>query len=72
MLRTRLAAQRLQCAAQCSRWSVSLVPRSDECSPDAARFALGLSGFLLLTVWTLPPWIVVALLVAAGLLFGLV
>jgi chromate transporter len=36
------------------------------------QIALGLSGFLLLTVWTLPPWIVFALLAAAGLLFGLV
>jgi chromate transporter len=35
-------------------------------------FALALGGFLLLTVWKLPPWIVVALLAAAGTLSGLV
>jgi chromate transporter len=34
-------------------------------------FALALGGFLLLTVWKLPPWIVVALLAAAGTLSGL-
>jgi chromate transporter len=31
-------------------------------------FAMALTGFLLLTVWKLPPWIVVALLAAAGAL----
>jgi chromate transporter len=35
-------------------------------------FALALGGFLLLTVWKLPPWIAVALLAAAGTLSGLV
>jgi chromate transporter len=35
-------------------------------------FALALGGFLLLTVWKLPPWIVVAPLAAAGSLSGLV
>jgi chromate transporter len=35
-------------------------------------FALALGGFLLLTVWKLPPWIVVALLAAAGTLSGCV
>jgi chromate transporter len=34
-------------------------------------FALALGGFLLLTVWKLPPWIVVALLAAVGALSGL-
>lgn len=34
-------------------------------------FALALGGFLLLTVWKMPPWIVVALLAAAGTLSGL-
>ncbi len=34
-------------------------------------FALALAGFLLLTVWKLPPWIVVALLAAAGAVSGL-
>jgi chromate transporter len=34
-------------------------------------FALALGGFLLLTVWKLPPWIVVALLAAAGTLSAL-
>jgi chromate transporter len=34
-------------------------------------FAMALTGFLLLTVWKLPPWIVVALLAAAGALSGL-
>lgn len=34
-------------------------------------FALALTGFLLLTVWKLPPWIVVALLATAGTLSGL-
>ncbi len=33
-------------------------------------FALALGGFLLLAVWKLPPWIVVALLAAAGTLSG--
>jgi chromate transporter len=35
-------------------------------------FALALGGFLLLTVWKLPPWIVVALLAGAGTLSQLV
>src|SRR6266700_747000 len=34
-------------------------------------FALALAGFLLLTVWKLPPWIVVTLLAAAGAVSGL-
>jgi chromate transporter len=34
-------------------------------------FALALAGFLLLTVWKLPPWIVVLLLAGAGVLSGL-
>jgi chromate transporter len=34
-------------------------------------FALALGGFLLLTVWKMPPWIVVGLLAAAGALSGL-
>jgi chromate transporter len=33
-------------------------------------FALALGGFLLLTVWKMPPWIVVVLLAAAGALSG--
>ena len=33
-------------------------------------FALALAGFLLLSVWKAPPWIVVALLAAAGALLG--
>jgi chromate transporter len=33
-------------------------------------FALALAGFLLLTVWKLPPWIVVVLLATAGALSG--
>lgn len=33
--------------------------------------ALALAGFLLLTVWELPPWIVVVLLVAGGTLLHL-
>lgn len=35
-------------------------------------FALALGGFLLLTVWRLPPWIVVVLLAAAGVLSAIV
>jgi chromate transporter len=34
-------------------------------------FALALAGFLLLTVWKVPPWIVVVLLAGAGVLSGL-
>lgn len=34
-------------------------------------FALALAGFLLLTVWKLPPWTVVVLLVAFGTMSGL-
>ena len=34
-------------------------------------FALALAGFLLLTVWKAPPWIVVALLAGAGVLSSL-
>ena len=37
----------------------------------ARDFALALGGFLLLTVWKAPPWIVVVLLAAAGALSGL-
>ena len=33
-------------------------------------FALALAGFLLLTVWKAPPWIVVVLLAAVGALLG--
>ena len=33
-------------------------------------FALALTGFLLLTVWKVPPWIVVMLLAATGALLG--
>ncbi|MGM4932838.1 chromate efflux transporter [Tardiphaga sp. 1201_B9_N1_1] len=35
-------------------------------------FALALAGFLLLTLWKLPPWIVVVLLAGAGILSKLV
>ena len=35
-------------------------------------FALALGGFLLLTVWKAPPWVVVALLAAGGALLGAV
>ena len=34
-------------------------------------FVLALGGFLLLTVWKMPPWIVVVLLAGAGVLSGL-
>ena len=34
-------------------------------------FAVALAGFLLLTVWKLPPWIVVALLALAGAILQL-
>jgi chromate transporter len=33
-------------------------------------FALALAGFLLLTVWKLPPWTVVVLLASAGTLLS--
>jgi chromate transporter len=33
-------------------------------------FALAVGGFLLLTVWKAPPWVVVVLLAAAGTLFA--
>lgn len=33
-------------------------------------FALALSGFLLLTVWKAPPWIVVVMLAASWALLG--
>ena len=35
-------------------------------------FALALAGFLLLTVWKSPPWVVVVLLAAAGALSAFV
>jgi len=35
-------------------------------------FALALAGFLLLTVWKMPPWVVVVLLAAAGALSQLI
>jgi chromate transporter len=35
-------------------------------------FALALAGFLLLTIWEMPPWIVVVLLGSTGALSGLV
>src|SRR4029450_2636358 len=35
-------------------------------------FAFALAGFLLLTVWKLPPWVVVLLLAVAGILARLV
>jgi chromate transporter len=45
-----------------SSWKRSTLPRD---------FALALAGFLLLTVWKLPPWIVVVFLAAAGVLSSL-
>ena len=35
-------------------------------------FAVALTGFLLLTVWKLPPWIVVVLLAATGAVLRLI
>ena len=35
-------------------------------------FAVALTGFLLLTVWKLPPWIVVVLLAATGAILRLI
>jgi chromate transporter len=35
-------------------------------------FVFALAGFLLLTVWKMPPWIVVVLLAAVGVLSALV
>ncbi|GAB3540526.1 chromate efflux transporter [Noviherbaspirillum agri] len=35
---------------------------------DASDFTVALTGFLLLTVWKTPPWVVVALLAIAGIL----
>ena len=37
---------------------------------SAADFLLALAGFLLLTVWRTPPWIVVGLLAVAGVFSG--
>ncbi|WP_458792590.1 chromate efflux transporter [Yoonia sp. MH D7] len=34
-------------------------------------FALGLSGFILLTVWKAPPWIIVVLMASGGVVLGL-
>jgi chromate transporter len=34
-------------------------------------FTIALGGFLLLTVWKVPPWIVVVLLAGTGLLFSI-
>tara|TARA_R110002051_G_scaffold113899_1_gene186437 strand:- start:1242 stop:2462 length:1221 start_codon:yes stop_codon:yes gene_type:complete len=34
-------------------------------------FALGLTGFILLTVWKAPPWIIVVLIAFAGVVLGL-
>ncbi len=34
-------------------------------------FALGLTGFLLLTVWNVPPWIIVVLMALGGVALGL-
>jgi len=39
---------------------------------DSRDFALALTGFLLLTVWKLPSWVVVALLAVAGILTKLI
>jgi chromate transporter len=36
----------------------------------AQDFALAVGGFLLLTVWQVPPWIVVILLASAGALLA--
>ena len=41
-------------------WTSAILTKSD--------FALALAGFLLLAVWRFPPWLVVALLAAAGIL----
>ena len=34
-------------------------------------FALGLAGFILLTVWKVPPWIIVVLMALGGVALGL-
>jgi len=39
---------------------------------DARDFAVALAGFLLLTIWKLPPWIVVVLLAATGAILRLI
>jgi chromate transporter len=44
-------------------WTSAVLTQSD--------FALALAGFLLLTVWKMPPWIVVLLLAAAGMGLGI-
>ncbi len=35
-------------------------------------FALGLTGFILLTVWKAPPWIIVVLMALGGVMMGLI
>ncbi len=45
-------------------WTSAVLTRAD--------FASALTGFLLLTVWRSPPWLVVALLASAGALLGVV
>jgi chromate transporter len=44
-------------------WTSAVLTRSD--------FALALGGFLLLAVWKLPPWVIVALLAGEGALAAL-
>jgi chromate transporter len=39
---------------------------------NARDFAVALAGFLLLTIWKLPPWIVVVLLAATGAILRLI
>ena len=65
--------RRPPCAAPTPPWSAfsgrrSIIRSGPARSLTPRDFALALAGFLLLTVWKLPPWIVVVLLAGAGIL----
>ena len=68
--------RRLLCAAPTQPWSAILgaalySPVWTSAVMTPRDFALALGGFLLLTVWKMPPWMVVVLLAVAGALSGL-
>ena len=72
----RARRPRPRCVAPTPRWSALLgaalyKPVWTSAVLGAADFGLAAGGFLLLTVWKLPPWGVVALLAGAGAASGL-
>jgi chromate transporter len=73
-LRSRPAAQAAMRGANAAVVGILALALYDPIWTNGVRtprdFALAVGGFLLLTVWKVPPWIVVILLAAAGALLA--